>query len=115
MATFPSYACVMLEGYEEKASYNVLRTQMDSGLAKQRARNSLPIVTRNVRIKVSNKTDKGLFDAWVKTDLSGGVGWFTYIDPVDGVSKQARFISGEVSWTSPGVVWIASAEMETLG
>lgn len=105
----------MLEGYEEKASYNVLRTQMDSGLAKQRARNSLPIVTRNVRIKVSNKTDKGLFDAWIKTDLSGGVGWFTYVDPVDGVSKQARFISGEVSWTSPGVVWIASAEMETLG
>lgn len=105
----------MLEGYEEKASYNVLRTQMDSGLAKQRARNSLPIVSRKVQIRVSNKTDKALFDTWVKTDLTGGVGWFTYVDPLDGASKQARFTSGDISWTSPGVVWIASAEMETLG
>jgi hypothetical protein len=115
MATFPSYACVMLEGYEEKASYNVIRTQMDSGLAKQRARNSLPIVSRNVRIRVPNKTDKASFDTWVKVDLNGGVGWFTYTDPVDNVSKQARFTSGELSWSSPGVIWIAAAQMETLG
>lgn len=105
----------MLDGYEETANYNVLRTQMDSGLAKQRARNSMPIVTRNVKIRVLNKTDKASFDTWVKTDLNGGVGWFTYTDPVDGVSKQARFISGEIKWTTPGIIWFAAAQMETLG
>lgn len=115
MATLPSYACVMLEGYEESPSYNVVRTSMDNGLAKQRARNSMPIVTRSVKINVGGKANKILFDTWFKTDLNGGVGWFTYVDPIDSVSKQARFVNGELSWSSPGVIWMAAAKVETLG
>jgi hypothetical protein len=115
MASLPSYACVMLEGYEESPSYNVVRTSMDNGLAKQRARNSLPIVTRSVKINVGGKANKILFDTWFKNDLFGGVGWFDYVDPITGTTKQARFVNGELSWSSPGVIWMAAAKVETLG
>lgn len=115
MATFPTYACVLLEGYRETPNYNVLRTDMDVGVSKQRPRASLPIVTRSVRIKVENKTDKSLFDQWFKDDLNGGSGFFDYIDPLDSTTKQARFVGGQINWSSPGKIWIAEAQIETIG
>jgi hypothetical protein len=115
MATFPSYACVMLEGYSEMADYLVLRSEMDNSIAKQRPRRSIPVVMRSVKIRVNDKADKILFDAWFKNDIFGGTAWFTYVDPVDGASKQARFVEGKLTWTSPGVAWFGDAELETLG
>lgn len=115
MATFPTYATILLAGFSESADYGVLRTNMDGGLAKQRARWSVPIVTRDATIMVQSKADKALFDAWMKTDLAGGAGWFTWLDDVDGASKQARIVSGTVKWTTPGVAWLAQCQIETLG
>lgn len=115
MATFPVYACVLLEGYKEKASYSVLRSEMDNGVPKQRPRRSLPMVTREVRVKLADKAAKVQFDTWVRTDLDGGTGWFNYIDPIDGATKQARIVSGEVTWSSPGVIWFADIKLETVG
>lgn len=115
MATFPSYACVLLDGYQETPDFGVLRSDMDNSVAKQRPRRSLPIVTRNVKIKVENKTDKISFDEWFKDDLNGGSGFFDYVDPIDGQAKQARFVNGNISWSSPGILWIADAQLETIG
>jgi hypothetical protein len=115
MATFPSYACVLLEGYEESPDFGVLRSEMDNSIAKQRPRRSLPIVTRTVRIKVENKTDKVSFDEWFKDDLNGGSGFFSYLDPLDNETKQGRFVNGELRWSSPGIIWIADAQIETIG
>ena len=115
MATFPTYACVLLEGYKEKANYSVLRSEMDNGVPKQRPRRSLPMVTREVRITVADKAEKIQFDNWVRYDLNGGTSWFTFTDPIDSVTKQARIVSGEVTWSSPGVIWLADIKMETVG
>jgi len=115
MATFPSYACILFDGYSEAPDYGVLRSQMDDGLAKQRARRTLPIITREVRIIVPDTPEKLLFDAWVKTDLFGGVGWFDFTDPADDVNKRARIVAGRYSWTKPGRVWVAACQLETLG
>jgi hypothetical protein len=115
MAAFPSYACVMLEGYSEMADYLVLRSEMDNSIAKQRPRRSIPVVMCSVRIRVKNKTDKIAFDAWFKNDIFGGTGWFSYTDPITNTSKQARFVGGKLTWTSPGVAWFGEAELETLG
>ena len=35
---FPDYARILLDGFSEKPSFGVLRTEMDAGVAKQRAR-----------------------------------------------------------------------------
>ena len=40
---FPDYARILLDGFSEKPSFGVLRTEMDAGVAKQRARWSLPV------------------------------------------------------------------------
>lgn len=115
MATFPSYAKVLLASFTESADYGVLRTDMDGGIAKQRPRWTTPIVTRDVTVHVDSVVDKNAFDQWLRIDLQGGSGWFGWTDPLDNVLKQARFVDGKVSWTSPGKVWRASAQMETVG
>lgn len=115
MASLPSYARILQDGYGEESDFGVLRTEMDNGIAKQRARYSKAIVTRDVQIVVMNKTDKAAFDAWLRDDLNGGAAWFGFTDPLDGVTKQARLVGGKIKWSSPGVVWIASGQIETLG
>ena len=113
MATFPTYAKILLAGYSEEADYGVLRTEMDGGVARQRARWTKPIVTRTAQIKVRNRAGKTSFDAWMRDDLNGGVSWFDYRE--DGVIKKARIVGGKVSWSSPGIIWIAECQLETIG
>lgn len=115
MATWPAYAKILLEGFNERPDYGVLRTDMDNGIAKQRPRRSLPIVTRDVTVLVLSAEDKQQFDAWFRDDLYGGTGWFSWTDPVDGVTKQGRFVGGQLTWASPGKVWKAQVQIETLG
>jgi len=115
MSTFPTYAKILLSGYAEDADYGVLRTEMENGIAKQRPRRSLPIVTRTVVIHVETLADKNAFDTWRRVDLFGSAGWFDWLDPLDGVVKQTRIVGGKLSWTSPGKVWRASGQIETVG
>lgn len=115
MATFPTYARILLAGFKEDADYGVLRTEMDGGIAKQRPRWTTPIVTRDINIHVDTVADKAAFDQWMRVDLNGGAGWFDWTDPLDMVAKQARFVSGKISWSSPGKVWRAAAQLETVG
>jgi len=115
MATFPPYAKLLLAGYGEESDYGVLRTETDAGIAKQRARWSKAIVTREVQILVMNAADKVAFDDWMRADLAGGAGWFDFTDPLDRVVKQARFVGGKVKWTSPGRVWTAQGQIESIG
>ena len=111
---FPAYARILLDGYGETPDYGVIRSEMD-GLAKQRPRWSKKINARSVNVFVGNKVNKVAFDAFMANDLSGGSGWFNFVDPVDGVSKQGRIVSGKVQWSTPGRVWIFNDQIETLG
>lgn len=114
MANFPPYARILDAGYSKSTDYGVLRTDMDGGLAKQRPRWSTPIITRAVTILVQSVGERDSFDAWMANEIGGGAGWFDWADE-SGVLKQARIVSGEVSWTSPGVVWTGQARLETVG
>lgn len=115
MATFPSYARIILPGYSETPDYGVLRSDMDGGIAKQRARWSRPIVTRDVQILVRSRQEKLLLDEWMREELAGGAGWFDYYDCLDEKTKQARIVAGRIQWSSPGVVWIGQAQIESIG
>lgn len=111
---FPAFARIQVDSYSETADYGVIRTDMD-GLPKQRPRWSKPIVTRTVKVFVGNASNKVAFDAFVRTDLSGGAGWFNFVDPVDGVTKQGRLVSGKVEWATPGRAWFFNAQIESIG
>lgn len=115
MATFPSYARLLVEGYGEESDYGVLRTEMDGGVAKQRARWSKPIVTRDATLMVASKSEKFAFDDWMRDDLAGGAGWFDWIEPLSGATKQARIVGGKVKWSTPGKAWKSHCQIETVG
>lgn len=115
MAAFPDYAKILLNGFDEKPDFGVLRTETDGGISKQRPTRSLPIVRRNAQVLVSGLADKLAFDSWFRQDLNGGAGWFDWTDPLDETVKQARFVGGDLTWTSPGVAWIAQVQIETVG
>jgi len=116
MATFPSYAKILLAGFGEEPDHGVLRTEMDSGLAKQRARWSKPIVTRDATIAVMSDSNKEAFDKWVDDDLDGGTNWFDWTVPRTSRVVQARIVSGKYRWGEPaGQVWMATCQIEVLG
>lgn len=115
MATLPSNVIVLIDGYEEQPDYNVLRSPMDNAIAKQRPRRTLPIVTRDVRLYVGTRAKKAEFEQWYKDDIYGGSGFFDYTDPIDNVTKQARFVDGAIRWSSPGNQWFINAQIETIG
>lgn len=111
---FPAYARIQLDGYGEAPDYGVIRTEMD-GLAKQRPRWSKKINPRTVKVLVGQKANKIAFDDFLGTDLNGGAGWFSFVDPVDGITKQGRIVGGKIQWSTPGRVWFFNAQIETLG
>ncbi|WP_368655384.1 hypothetical protein ABRY94_11680 [Castellaniella ginsengisoli] len=116
MATWPTYAKLIVAGYGEEADYGVLRTDMDNGIAKQRARFSTPIVTRDATIMVTGLENKKALDAWIGTDLAGGAAWFDFFDCAAGSTVQARLVGGKFRWGEPrGRVWTATCQIETLG
>ncbi|MGK0556167.1 hypothetical protein [Bordetella bronchiseptica] len=114
MAAFPSYARIIDAGYSKRSDTGVLRTDMDGGIAKQRPRWTTPIITRAVTILVQSIEDRDEFDDWMLNENNGGAGWFDWTDE-SGVQKVARIVGGNVSWTTPGVVWTGQAQLETVG
>lgn len=114
LPTFPAYARLLREGFDESPNFGVQRSEMDGSVAKQRPRFSKPIVTRSATLLVDGQ--KAAFDVWFRDDLNGGAGWFSWRDPVDGATKNARIVSGKLQWrpVSP-TLWQASVQIETLG
>ena len=116
MATLPSYVRVLAAGYEEqRGKGGVVRSSMESGPAKQRRVQSRLLVTRPMTLLIETVVNYLAWIAWVKTDLQSGNDWFSWIDPVDGVGKQARIINGQYSARpiKGKAAWIVSLQLET--
>lgn len=116
MATFPrEIAAILKSDRTEEADYGMLRTEMDGGIAKQRARWTTPIRKRDVTIQVRTTVDRFAFDTWMRDDLRGGAGWFSWTD-LDGSIKQARLVGGALRWVrAGGDIWNGQAQIETVG
>jgi hypothetical protein len=115
METWPQYAKPLADGFEQSADFGMLRTSMDSGIAKQKSRYSKPIVTTSISFIV-DKADKLAFDLWVDSNLHGGSDWFNYYDCITNTTKKARIVEGAVSWIpiAASMLWKATLKMETL-
>lgn len=116
MATFPTYAKVLFNGYSQKKESALLRTEMDSGPPKQAKVKSKVMVVRSVKIYLSSKSDFQSFETWYDTDLEQGSSWFDFTDPVSGSTVQARFRDG--GYTSTPMIadmsrWEITAQIES--
>lgn len=94
MATFPTYANLLNEGFSQQRASAIARTQMESGPAKQLKTLSRVLVTRQITCLFLTKTDFNSFITWFQTTINYGADWFTWTDPVDSASKNARIVGG---------------------
>lgn len=96
MATFPTYAKLLFNGFAVEQAPAVRRTNMESGPPKQAKILSRVMVTRAVTYKISSAADYTSFMVWFNTTLGYGVSWFDWTDPVDSVVKTARIVDGKI-------------------
>lgn len=130
MAALPDYAKFLAEGYGEDLNWQVRRSEMDRGVAKQRPGISKPLRVRKGTLLIHTKANKMAFEQWLDT-IGGGTGWFDYTDPQKVIDPdyfeyseppanhalvRARFIN--TVWNFElrnNTVWVASCEMESIG
>lgn len=114
---FPNYAQMLRPGFDEAPNFGVQRSEMDSGLAKQRPTRTLPITPRNCGVFFGSLADRNAFMDWVRIDLAGGSGWFEWPDPLAGnVIKLARIVGGAVKYTPTSFTTHQAAfSIETVG
>lgn len=92
---FPSTGKLSLSGYSEKPESALLRSEMESGPAKQALIKSRVMVERSITLHYSF-AEYAAFKAWFKsTDCNRGASWFDWLDPIDGATKQARLKNGD--------------------
>lgn len=104
----------MASGYSYQPQAPFIRTNMDSGLARQRRR-FISIPTQVSVTWTLNQEQLALFEAFVHYDLIDGCAWYSaqIINGMDMQSVKARMIGGfKVDNVEPGV-WKVSATLET--
>lgn len=95
---FPAYALVMLDGFEQRASGKVLRTDMEDGYTQQAPAQSLARYELPLTYRLATTALKDAFEAWRRGNGNGAL-FFRWPDPVDptgATRRRARIVSGEV-------------------
>lgn len=119
MAAWPNYGRLELPGYSEEPGSAVQRTVMESGPAKQLQVLSLQDIPRSVTYLYS-APEYGTWLTFYRTTINRGTDWFDWVDPRDGVTRQARIVEGkykaEPYAEAPGapLSWRVSCRLETL-
>jgi len=101
MATWPAYAAILLDGFKLQRESALERTQMESGPPKQTRTKSRVMVARPATARFDSRADYLNFLAWFTSDIHRGADWFTWTDPVDGATKQARIRGGQLDEEAP--------------
>lgn len=102
MATFPSYVGIRWADTAESPKSVVLRTEMERGVPKQRRLSSDTMVTVPVTLYFRTQQNAIDFEAWVYTQIGGGVSWFTWTNPRTNTAVQARIVGGDIGALKPG-------------
>lgn len=117
MATFPTYAKVLMANFAEDAESAVMSTQMETGPAKVLKVKSRVMVSRAVQIRLASKADYLTFLTWFRTTLEYGALWFDWFDPVSETTRSARFAGGRLGQGAPSSTlagaWVIPATIET--
>lgn len=120
LPTFPAYMKPLRDGYKVQRSGNVLRTEMEGPIPKERPVNSKAIRRVSITFAVDSKADYNAFIAWLDTSpMARGVGWFTWTDPYDAVAKRAKIVKGidgitETPLNTALTMWNLSMTLEML-
>lgn len=116
MATFPTYANILYNGYQKNRESALMRSEMESGPPKQARVKSNVMEVHNVKIYLASKANFLLFESWYADDIFDGASWFDFTDPITGNTIQARFRNGGYAatpMTADMENWEITAQIET--
>lgn len=94
MASWPSYARILRDGYAENPETAVQRSDMETGPAKQVMLKSKVLVQRPVTVLISSAANYSSWLTWFQSTISRGADWFDWTDPRTVTTKQARIVGG---------------------
>lgn len=97
---WPSFAIPLprLSPHEESLESSVVRTEMESGRARQRRRFEVPVHLHSAQWKLNEK-QMAAFEAFVRHGIAGGSLWFLIeLRLADGLKEyKARLVDGDYS------------------
>lgn len=116
MASFPTYARVLLDGYAVQQASALKRSEMDAGPPKQRLERSRQVTERQVTVQLRSRNDYTAFMVWFRDTIHRGADWFDWSDPESLTVVQGRIKNGELQrkpMNSAMTLWHVSFTLET--
>jgi hypothetical protein len=101
MATWPSYAVPLRDGYQEQHGPIADRGEMDRGVPKQRRVQSDVLVQVPIRVLFIAAGDADSFEDWYYGDAAAGAAYFDWTLPRSGVVVQARVVANSLGPVVP--------------
>jgi len=101
VATFPTYARLLTDGFSIKRPSGVDRSSIEDGMANQRRRQSRVLVPISVMYQLDSQADYTSFLDWYYNEINSGADWFNWTDPLDKQSKLARIVQGTLNEEKP--------------
>lgn len=94
----PRNVRLVLDGAGQQDSDLVERSDMESGVAKTRRKQSDPTVTVTGTLAFLSQDALAGFRVWFysRAGANAGQAWFDWVDPRTGLTRQARFISSSM-------------------
>ena len=106
----------LVSGYQEAPPNTAIRTEMDTGPAKQRRRYTAAPRTITGAVVLKTKAEVDVLDAFFVTTLQGGALSFDWQDR-NGVTRTFRFVAGSDALTYEPIEpdrWRASMRLEIM-
>lgn len=91
--SFPEYAKIQVDSFQESPSAVMQRTTMDRGIPKQRRVQSDVLVTLSFTVLFLNLPDQEAFENWYYGDAGMGTIWFDWLDPRTNVVRSVRVVA----------------------
>lgn len=95
---FPSIGILTTSGFTEMPDPNIVRSQMETGFAKQAKRSSVNLIRRNVNY-VFTEAEYATFKTFFFDTSANGTLFFDWDDPVTGTTIEVRVVEGNYSMT----------------
>lgn len=116
MATWPGglLQSPMREGFSQSFEDNLLRTNMDAGVAKQRLRTTSGPKTVRCKVFLNDATDLSTFTTFFNTTINYGADEFEWTDHVEGGTVNYRFIRPPTISKKGSSSWIVDMELEII-
>ena len=95
---FPNIGILTTSGFSESNEANIVRTQMESGYAKQAQRSTINLIRRTVNY-VFTETEYATFKTFFFDTSKSGTIFFDWDDPVTATTLEVRVPDGTFQMT----------------